>query len=367
MQFYDIKEKVIEKYIKLVFNAKQREKFYDKIYRLSNDDIGLQYYDIVSELLEQETSSGKKKTSLGLVYERILERLTLGSSISESLNGFIPEVDRLMIASFEDGEISEGFHALMLYNNQTKAMNGALLKALGYPSALISFVIGIIWYFSTSLIPQLTQNIPPGAELSTSSSMMIMLSEGFWVWFPTLLGSVIFLIIVLKWALPNYNGKFRVKLESFPPFNIYRIVNGCGFLSSLSALSKSGYQQLDALETMSEMATPYLSRRINLITEKMKEGENLGVALVAINLNFPDKEMLKDIALVSKYGALEDSLDSMVINMTEQGLSTIKAQSAVLKQIATFIVALTIAFLFTGIYSISQDMGAAAEQATNVR
>lgn len=363
---YDLKEKAINLYVKFVFNARNREKFYEKIYRLSHDDVGLGYNEILRELYEQEVVNNKK-TAMGLVYERIIERLTIGSNISNSLSGFIPEVDKLMIASFEDGDISEGFKTLVDYNIKTKAMNGALMKALAYPTGLISFVIGIIWYFSTSLIPTLTMNIPAGAELSTSSEWMIALSSGFWIWFPSLIAFVIFMTILLKWALPNYKGRYRVALERFPPFNIYKIVNGCGFLNSLSALGKSGFQQLDALEAIAELSNPYLYQRIYLIMEKIKEGKNIGTALVEINLQFPDKEMLKDISVVSKYGALEDALDKMVTDMTEEGLRKINTQSNALKQIATFIVALTIAFLFTGIYSISQDMGAAAEQATNVK
>lgn len=365
MKLYDMKQAILFRYMKYVFNQKQREKFYSKIYRLSDDQIGLSFSIILMELKNQEFESSKgRKTPLYLVYEKMEERAALGASISESMDGFIPPVDKAMISSFEGDDISVGFGNLVEYNLKTKEMNGALGKALAYPAFLLSFVVLILGYFSVSIIPLLVENIPPSSysSLSASSAGLIAVSNGFWIWLPTLIITIITLLVVLSWALPNYNGKFRIYLENIPPFNVYRIVNGCGFLNSLSALSKSGYQEIDALEEISNIASPYLKLRIGLIVDKMKEGENIGQALVNIGMNFPDKEMLKDMAVVSKYGALEESLDTMARNMTQDGLTTIRHQSAFIKQLATMVLAGVIGFIFMGMYSISSDISTIAEQ-----
>lgn len=345
----------------MTFNYRRKMAFFDKVYRLCSNEVNLQFIQVVEALREQEIEYNKRKTLLYYVYDDIHNQLSLGGSEAEALGMYISSVDKMMINSFSGDDISTGFRDLIAYNDKTREMNSALQKALAYPAFLFAFILLIIYYFSTSLIPSLTANLPVGAELSSTSEALMWLADNFWWFLGGIVGTIVTLVAVLSWMMPNYNGKFRVKLEQIPPFSIYRIVNGCGFLNSLSALSKAGWQQAQAIEEMYGMSKPYLAYRLNLIYERIKTGENLGEALVKIKLNFPDKEMLKDIALISQYGALEESLDKMSDEMTEEGLKIIGKQAMILKNTATFAVAGTIMFLFTGIYSLSQDMGNSVE------
>ena len=351
---------------KISFNYKQRIALYDKIYRLCSNEINLGYNEVIIELRDQELKYSKRKTLIYYVYEDIASQLARGSNESESLKQYVPPVDSMMIQSFAQDDISTGFKGLIEYNERTREMNSALIKALAYPSFLFAFILGIVYYFSTSLIPSLTTAIPPDAELSGTSEMMIFMSNNYSSFLTTIILSLVSIVALLAYLLPNYNGRFRKNLENIPPFSIYRIVNGCGFLNALSALSKAGFQQHQAIEEMMTTATPYLKYRLELISEQIKNSDNLGSALVNINLNFPDKKMLKEIELVSRFGVLEDSLDKYSEQMTESGLKIINGQAAVLKNFATAMVAFTIMFLFSGIYSLSQDMGDAAEKTSKM-
>lgn len=349
------------------FGYTARMAFYDKIYRLCSNEVNLGFNDVVGELKEQQFRLHNGKSFLYFVYSDIHARLAAGADESESLSGYAPNVDIMMINSFKDDDISVGFQNLINYNKTVKEMNSALAKALIYPCSLFAISIAVIWYFSVSLIPALTAAITPGMELSQSSEIMIALSENFYTYILTLgivIGSLVSLLI---WALPNYNGKYRVYLEKIPPFSIYRIVNGCGFLNALAALSNSGYQQLDALQEMKQNTTNYLGYRLELISERIKTSETLGSALVNIKLDFPDKKMLEDIELVSKFGVLDDSLESMAENMTQQGTSLINKQAATLKYIATAMISMTILLMFNGIYSLSSDMGNAADSSQQAK
>lgn len=346
------------------FNYNVRLAFYDKVYRLCSNEVNLSFNNVVEALMEQQYKLHKGKSVLYFIYQDIATRLSSGASESESLAGYAPDVDVMMINSFKDDDISLGFKNLITYNKKVKEMNGAMLKALAYPGLLLSVAIVIIWYFSTSLIPALTAAITPEMTLSNSSEAMIFLSHNFNAIFGTAGVVLIGLIVLLSWMLPNYNGSYRVYLESIPPFSIYRIVNGCGFLNALAALSESGYQQYDAIQEMRQGCTKYLDFRLNLISEQLKGAKNLGSALVDMKLNFPDKKMLEDIELISRFGVLEDSLEKMADDMTEKGLTLINKQSSVLKGFATAFISATIMFMFNGIYSLSGDMGNAAESSS---
>lgn len=344
------------------FNFNVRMAFYDKIYRLCSNEVNLSFNQVVDALREQQFKLHKGKSLLYFVYSDILTRLSSGSSESEALAGYVPDVDVMMINAFKDDDISTGFKGLMDYNKKVKEMNSALLKALAYPGMLFGISIVVVWYFSISLIPALTAALTPDMSLSSASEMMIDLSNNFYIYLIIICVSTVGLIILLSWALPNYNGKYRRFLEKIPPFSIYRIVNGCGFLNALAALSNSGYQQYEAIEEMKENSTKYLGYRLELIAEQIKGAKNLGSALVDINLDFPDKKMLEDIELISRFGVLEDSLSKMADDMTDKGLTLINKQATVLKHVATGVISFTIMFMFNGIYSLSNDMGDAAEQ-----
>lgn len=346
---------------KKAFNFDVRMAFYDKIYRLCSNEVNLSFNNVVEALKEQQFKLHKGRSILYFIYSDIASRLSSGASESEALMGFCPDVDIMMINSFKDDDISTGFKSLMDYNLKVKEMNSALVKALIYPGMLFGMSILVIWYFSTSLIPSLSASLTPDMNISSSSEMMIALSKNF---YPFITGLAIFVVIsisVLSWALPNYNGRFRRSLEKIPPFSIYRIVNGCGFLNALAALSNSGYQQYEAILEMKENSTKYLGHRLELISEQIKGSKNLGSALVDIQLDFPDKKMLEDIELISRFGVLEDSLSKMADDMTDKGLKLINKQATLLKHIATGVIAMTIMFMFNGIYSLSNDMGNAAE------
>lgn len=343
------------------FNFNVRMSFYDKIFRLCSNEVNLSFNNVVEALREQQYKLHKGRSILYFVYTDIASRLSSGASESEALSGFVPDVDAMMINSFKDDDISAGFKSLMDYNIKVKEMNSALLKALMYPGLLFGISIVVVWYFSISLIPALTASLTPDMQLSDASSMMIALSNNFYSFLIILAIFLIVLIFVLSWALPNYNGKFRKSLEKIPPFSIYRIVNGCGFLNALAALSNSGYQQYEAIEEMKENSTKYLAYRLELIAEQIKGSKNLGSALVDINLDFPDKKMLEDIELISRFGVLEDSLSKMADDMTEKGLTLINKQATILKHVATGVISFTIMFMFNGIYALSNDLGNSAE------
>lgn len=344
------------------FNFEIRMAFYDKIYRLCANEVGLNFNQVVEALREQQWNLHKGKSILYYVYSDIASKQSSGASESEALSNFIPDVDVMMVNSFEGDDISFGFKNLMDYNVKVKEMNSALFKALIYPASLFAISLIVVWYFSVTLIPALSASLTPGIPLSTSSEMMIGLADNFYTFFTCLVIFIVSLSITLSWALPNYNGKFRRILEKIPPFNIYRIVNGCGFLNALAALSNSGYQQHEAIEKMRQNATKYLGFRLELISEQIKGSKNLGAALADINLDFPDKKMLEDIELISRFGVLEESLDKMADDMTEKGMKLINKQATVLKHLATALISFTIMFMFNGIYSLSSDMGNAAEQ-----
>lgn len=382
--FLKLKIAIFNFLIKNSFSYKKRMAFYDKVSRLTSDDVGIPFAHVITLLMNQQIKTnsidisiprklsflfkGKEQLSfrstskslLYYVYEDILDKLKTGSSESESLKKFLPETDVMMVEAFVNDDISIGFKQLIEYNEKIHEMNSSLKKAVIKPAGYFIALYAIIGYFSLFLIPEILKTLPEGAELSWGSEVMVFLNDNYISMLVWTIIIVIAIIAILSWALPRYNGSLRLTLEAVPPFSIYKIVNGCGFLNALNSLTSSGFQEFEAIEKMRDLAVAnkniYMAYRLNIIVDKMKQSASVGAALVDMKLNFPDKEILKDLEIYSTYGILDESLSKMTEDITEKGLSLIKIQAKVIEVVMLFVVVLGLLTLFNGIFSMTTDL-----------
>lgn len=382
--FYKIKLYLFTFLVKRSFNYKNRVAMYDKLARLTSDDLGLKLSDVFSILMEQQTSTtsfeikipkaismfigGKdrftyKKTNKTMMYyglEDMYERMKSGGSESEAMSRYLPQTDIMMIEAFVGDDMSEGFKNLIAYNKKTREMSSTLKKAVIAPVFYIVALYSIIGFFSISLVPEIVKTIPEGTKFSWGSELVIFFSDNYFSILIYTIVIVISLISILSYMLPRYNGSFRLMLEKIPPFSIYKIVNGCGFLNALNSLTMSGFQEFDAIERILDKSTEnknyYMEHRLRLIIEHMKNSESVGKALVSINLDFPDKEILKDLEIFSRFGVLDESLPKITEEITEKGLGIINLQAKIVNTVMIVIVVLGILMLFNGIFSLTTDL-----------
>jgi type II secretory pathway component PulF len=182
------------------------------------------------------------------------------------------------------------------------------------------------------------------------------MANTFYYWFGALVIFILFSGSLIWWSLPNFSSKHRKYLENIPPFNMYRLMVGCGFMFALNSLSKAGYIQIDALEQMVILSRPYLRHRIEILMDLMADGRDLGEALIYSKLDFPDKQMVRELAIQVKYSE-NDALEILSNTLAEDGLATIRAQAAVLNTVVTMLVFSIIGFLYFAIFSLGMELG----------
>ena len=105
----------------------------------------------------------------------------------------------------------------------------------------------------------------------------------------------IFTIIVITFPYWKTNG--RSAFDKAPPWSIYRIFTGVGWMLSLSALVKAGTPVSKALRMLRADATPYLLYRIDRTLIFVNNGDNLGDALYKTGEGFPDNEIIGDLRI----------------------------------------------------------------------
>lgn len=341
---------------KNIMNYKQRLAMYRMLEKMTAEPAMLQINEAVEELRNLELHQDFK-TRLWYVYDDILEQMrSTDANFAKSLSPYIPQQDTMILSASEQDDITYGFTTVIENNKKTYEMKQAFSQALAYPLLMVGVLLSLLYYFSVRVIPAFTDNIPAGAILSNSSVFLVSLANNFNWWFSSLMIMVITVVIFSIWALPNLINEKRRYLEDVPPFNMYRIMVGCGFLFALNSLGRAGFMQIDALQQMELVAKPYLRYRIQVVMDLMADGMDIGQALIKSNLNFPDKQMVRELAIQIKYSE-DDSLEVLSSTLAEDGLLAIKNQAQFLKFIITFIVFMTIGYLYFAIYQFGLDLG----------
>lgn len=353
---------------KISFNYNARMDFYYQVAKLTGEG-NLAFNVALREMLNMQMKGSSEQNSikspLYYIYNEITHKYRAGAPISVALEEYIPEADKMNISSFESSEnFSKGFEELVEFNEAIRAMRNEITKATLFPVGMLVFLIGIISFFCVGIIPQITDTMDPNTPLSPVSATMVWMSRNYFLWMGILTTFIFIVASWLIWALPNFNHRFRLKLEAIPPFSLYKVNIGCAMMCALNSLSKAGMQQNEAIIKMEKYAKPYLKYRLDIISAQLKLGKSLGVALADSKLNFPEKSMVQFLAVLSKHGVLDESLERVTKNIIERGLKLVKVQARTLQLIIMLILACGIMFSFSSIYMITQDMTSAAQNSS---
>jgi|GEM_PF-4182310 len=341
---------------KTVMSYKKRIAMYRMLEKMTGEPAVLQINEAIDELKALEVVKDLR-SRMWYLYDDVMEQMrSSDANFAKALSKYVPQQDTMIIAASEQDDITLGFTTVIENNKKTAEMRKAFTNALAYPMLMSCVLLALLYYFSVRVIPAFVENIPNGVILSPTSIILMKMANGFNWWFSILITALIGLVGFIFWSLPNYTNKSRKYLENMPPFNMYRIMVGCGFLFALNSLGRAGFMQIDALEQMSKLAKPYLRYRIDMVMELMADGMDIGQALIESKLDFPDKQMVRELAIQTKYSD-DDSLEVLSNTLAEDGLEAIKAQAQGLRFFITIIVFSTIGFLYFAVYQFGADLG----------
>lgn len=343
--------------MKMAFKLSARLRFYRTMARQTdNTKRGVKPVLVLQSLIRNEEIGGKR-TALSKLYRHIKSRLELGKRLGEVLQEFAPSAETSQIyASEVAGRISQGFIMASEVAKQQTVFKKVFKEALFTPMINLSMAVGIMVLFFQTLVPAMGGSLNPD-NVSLLSEVLINIAPDF-VYYLSIVGVIVAVLVAWTiWALPNYNGTLRVKLENIPPFSMYRIMTGCSFLYAYTALTKS-IAQNQALITIRQFATPYLKLRINKILAQTDR--SIGEALLHLKMNFPDKEVINEIAMASEQGVLVEAMPEIVDNLSIDGLELIKLQAGIAKTFATVLMVGSILLLIVGIFTFMNDLQASA-------
>ncbi len=167
---------------------------------------------------------------------------------------------------------------------------------------------------------------------------------------------IVVLIVVCVWSMPRWTGAVRVKAERYPPYSIYRLVAGSGFLLSMASLIRSGVKTTTALEMLSRGSTPWYQERMSRTLANVRNGLSLGDSLFRTHLEFPDAETVNDLRSFSKLDGFDEMLMKLGVENLSETVERIQKQTQIMKNAGIIFMGGVFAWIAIGIFSLQSQI-----------
>lgn len=345
------------RWAKLCLNADERLRVYRKIAKMLGN--GLPLLKVLEELEWRASREGRKpREPLAIVLSDWRLAVQNGGMLSEAMEAWVPATEQMIVAAGEQaGRIEDALASVADIVQSSRKIRRAVTGGVAYPVGLVVMVIGYLYLFGTHVIPKFALIADPAHWRGAARSLYLM-SLFVQGWMLVVVAALAAALVALAWSLPRWRGPLRIYADRVPPYSIYRLIAGSGFLIAFSALQASGVTVEKALLKIGLVAGPWLRERIDDTLVGVKSGLNAGEALLNAGYQFPSREIVEDLCIYAEYGGFDAALKMLADEWLEEGVARITAQMRVLNGVAIVVLALLIGWLVTGFFGIQQEIAA---------
>ena len=348
-----------KKFAKFSVNTKARLRLYKKIAGLLSNGVSLQA--ALDVLWDQASKGGKKKGDpIAIAIDSWRSSYRNGKPFGQALEGWAPLGERMLVEAGETGSrVDEALLNVIRLAESSQAIKGALIAGLSYPGVLLLMLGGMLYLFGVQVIPNFGALLPPEEWTGLAAGMRVMSHIATNYLGPAAIGLVLFIIIFTITA-PRWTGPIRTFFDKIPPWSIYRLVEGGGFLMAVAALVTIGVAVPEVPCKLRRNSTPWMRERIDSALRYVNSGANLGEALYRGNYGFPDPTLVDDLRIYASLSSFDESLKAVADEWIETGVDQIKAQAKILNTLAIFLIGITIMTLLGGLFNLQSQITQAA-------
>lgn len=229
--------------------AEHRATFYDLLASLIEQ--GSRIDDALTEIYwsdtDRDTRRWARSTYAVGIPEWLFQMRVDGVPFATAFGPWAPPAERMALHAFEDAGLSASTLRYLAVTTVETEKTRATIRNLVTRSVWgFGAFIGITAAMSLYVIPLLTKQFPRTASraaldrLETVFNALATLT-------PFLIALAVLLPPLLVFALPNYTGRWRVRLDRWPVFATYRIWTGAQWLRAMAALIAAGVRIPQAL------------------------------------------------------------------------------------------------------------------------
>lgn len=346
-------------FAKLLFGKKARIRVYRQLERMMRNNIQIPV--ALDTVYDRASRKGTKPTAPeAIIIDRWRRSVHTSGVLGPGLDGTIPLNEQMLIEAGEvSGDLPKALADVVEIAQSQGKIRNALIGGLAYPAFLVLALIGMCWMFSIYVIPPFEMALPMDRWTGTAASLAYF-SELTRSGTLPLLVFLVLAVIGYGYSASRWTGALRTRFDRFPPWSMYRLFVGSGFMLSLSALIKADIATPKALEKLDETASPYLSERIRAILRNVSSGLDVGSAMHETGQNFPDPEIVADLKVYGPLPNFEHALDQTAKEWIEESATRISAQAKAMNSIVLILLALVIGWIAGGLFDLMNQIGSAA-------
>lgn len=339
-----------------LFSAKKRIAFYKGLAALMRN--GLSAVEAADMMYRVASDEGRDSGTLeAIVMRDFLAGLKNGLGIGVALRRYVPPED---IVTLEVIRTSDNFpdqlDTYCAVLEKRGQMRATMITGMLKPIALLLGVIGMMVFFGYNLVPKVEALLP--REQWTGMAVTLTYVNGFAENFAVeILVAIVVLALLVWWSLPNWTGFGRRSADRLPVYSLYRIYTGISFLMSMSALMKGGVKPVEAIDRITPMASPYVSKRLRAIRREMINGYNLGEALNRGAAGWPDKGISTSIKVFAETQDLSTQLGRMSLKWIDDAQKTVETSVAALNVMMMLLFAVVILSIMMGMFGLMGSIG----------
>jgi type II secretory pathway component PulF len=347
------------KWAKLTFFKSTRIRVYRQVRAMVANQIPIK--DALEAIYDNASNGGKKKTHpLALLTRLWIGRVLNGQSFSQAIRDCVPSDEQMLIEAGEHGNtFTKSLNDVVDMLMKKGKIKGAVIGGLAYPGVLVGVLLFMLYLFGTMVIPPFAMALPVEKWTGVAASLAALSSVVRWATIPIVLG-VLGAGGFYFFTLPRWNGRSRVFFDRYPPWSMYRMFVGAGFMLSLAALIRAEVPVQKALPKLYDGGTPYLKTRVKATLRLVTNGIGIGDALHQTGYEFPDRQIVADLRIYSKMPSFSEMLNTISKEWIDQTVEQISGQAKALNAVVLVVITMFIIWMSYGLYDITNQISSAA-------
>ncbi|WP_175885505.1 type II secretion system F family protein [Burkholderia sp. BCC0044] len=316
-----------DKVAKLQFGAKKRIHFYGHLSMMLENRIML--IDALREMYDVASNEGRNPgAGYAIILDSCQTAVSQGNTLAEGLAPWISANEAAVIAAGEQaGDMRSAFQDAVAMIEAGAKIRTAVVGASIYPVVLLVMLCVLLHIVASDLVPKLSAVSNP-ENWSGAAYFLYLIGTFVNDYGLYAAAGTVVLLLAIGLSLPLLRGRVRTVLDRLPPWSIYRTIHGAIFMLNVSLLVRSGMMLQSALELLHERAgSRWLRDRIEATLDNIAVGAGFGDALYDTGYEFPDREAIGYLRLLSRLQGFDQSMAKFARHWLDETIVKVQAAS----------------------------------------
>ena len=344
-------------YAKLVFrlNTEKRMAICRKLASLLRNDFTLM--DALGRLEMIESKNGKKPNEpFAIVMRQWQKNLERGMSFSDATRGWVPPNETLLVTSGNISNLVLALENVGRVVDGTQRISRAMRGAIMYPLFLLALTFGIILMVGIYLVPPLADVAGDNIVWRGMARSLIALSDFSIKYWPWIIGGFTTIVCLIWISFANWSGRMRAIFDKLPPWSVYKIHVGVGWMMALSAMVGSGVTIPDAMRMLADNANRYLKNILESALHYIANGDNLGVAMNNTGADFPDSDIIGDLTIYADMNGFDENMGRVANDYLAESVRKMESVSNVMNSVGILLVSAIVAWVVLGTFQMQDQI-----------